>query len=55
MKKIKTKHGMNKSVKDFIRFLTHQCVAMRTTNNWKKMHGKPMRRRGGVYYDKDLF
>lgn len=49
MKKIKTRHGMNKRVKDLTRFLTHQCVVRRTTNNWRKMHKKPMRRKGGRY------
>ena len=48
MKKIKTRHGMNKRVKDLTRFLTNQCVVRRTTNNWRKMHGKPMRRKGGI-------
>lgn len=48
MKKIKTRHGMNKRVKDALK-LMNQYVVRRTTNNYRKMHGLPMRRKGGRY------
>ena len=48
MKKQKRSHGMNRFVDDTLKAL-RQCVGIRTNNNWRKMHGKPMRRKGGVY------
>lgn len=39
---------MNKFVKDVLKAMW-QCVGKRSTNNWRKMHGKPMRRKGGRY------
>lgn len=44
MKKIKIKHRMNKKVKDALK-LMNQYTVRRTTNNYRKMHGKPMRRK----------
>lgn len=44
MKKTKRSHGINKSVKGFLKIL-EKSVVIRTTNNWRKIHGKPMRRK----------
>ena len=44
MKKIKRQHGMNKFIKDFFKIM-RKNVGRRTTNNYKKMHGLPMRRK----------
>ena len=44
MKKIKQSHGINLFVKDFLKILD-DSVVRRTTNNWRKIHGKPMRRK----------
>lgn len=44
MKKNKRSHGINKFVKDCFKIMK-KCVARRTTNNWRKMHGKPMYRK----------
>lgn len=44
MKKNKRSHGINKFVKDCFKIMK-KCVARRTTNNWRKMHGKPMHKK----------
>lgn len=43
MKKNKT-HGINRFVKDCFKIMG-ECVSRRTTNNWRKMHGRPMHRK----------
>ena len=48
MKKKKRSHGMNRFVKETIKALK-QCIVIKSTNNYRKMHGKPMRRKGGSY------
>lgn len=44
MKKIKRKHGINKFIKDFFKIMRKQ-LPVHTTNNYRKMHAKPMRRK----------
>lgn len=44
MKKIKTNHGINKFVKDALKIM-RKNVGIQTTNNYRKMHGLPMRRK----------
>ena len=48
MRKIKQSHGSNRFADDFIKML-QKNVGRRTTNNYRKMHGLPMRRKGGIY------
>lgn len=44
MKKDKIEHGINCFVKDVLKNM-RKHVGRKATNNWRKMHGKPMRRR----------
>ena len=44
MKKVKISHGMNKLIKDFFKIM-RKNVGRQTTNNYRKMHGLPMRRK----------
>lgn len=44
MKKYKRSRGTCKFVKDCFKIMK-KCVARKTTNNWRKMHGKPMYRK----------
>ena len=48
MRKIKRSHGTCRLIDDFIKNLNKR-VGRRTTNNYRKMHGLPMRRKGGIY------
>lgn len=44
MKKRKRAHGMSRFIDEFAKLMwRHVCY--HTTNNWRKMHGKPMRRK----------
>ena len=44
MKKTKRTHGVNKFVKDALKVM-RKSISRKTTNNYRKMHGKPMRRK----------
>lgn len=44
MKKICRKHGMNKFIKDFFKIMRER-LPVHMTNNYRKMHRKPMRRK----------
>ena len=44
MKKIKRDHGINRFLKEALKIM-RKHVARKSTNNWRKMHGKAMRRR----------
>lgn len=48
MKRAKRAHGMNRIIDDFFKEL-YKHVGRKTTNNWRKMHNKPLRRKGGIY------
>lgn len=44
MKKVKRNHGVNSFVRDALKIMS-KYIDKRSTNNWRKMHGKPMKRK----------
>lgn len=44
MKKVKRNHGVNSFVRDTLKIMS-KYIDKRSTNNWRKMHGKPMKRK----------
>ena len=48
MKRAKRAHGMNRVIDGFFKEL-YKHVGRKTTNNWRKIHNKPLRRKGGIY------
>lgn len=44
MKKVKRNHGVNSFVRDALKIMS-KYIDKCSTNNWRKMHGMPMRRK----------